>query len=258
MSDNQTLPKYVLPSAYSDPSEIISMEADLVKLADSNSQSRMMNDFRNANNNLFNTLNKNIKSIDDSIQRQNDVINVIDTEKARLDHKMSDINSAHQGKQRASLLNESYRLRYNQYIKLFVVAISTLLLFVLLSLMSESVPFIPSSVFNLLSIIVVSGGLIIFYYLYTDLLSRNNTYYNEINLAPPVIGNTEAGNVTIAPHYSKFGNFNICIDSDCCATGTEWDAQNGVCVPIKNTEHFSTNEGAMANEPYEFSNYSVI
>jgi hypothetical protein len=150
------------------------------------------------------------------------------------------------------MLNESYRLRYNQYIKLGVVAISTILLFLFISFLSTMFPYVPSSVFDLLSIIVVSSGLILFYYLYTDMLSRDNTDYNELDLEAPIIGE----DVTVGPEREydnkKLFNVGFCIADTCCAKGTIWDSAQGKCIP--NIENFAVS----ANNPYEFSKYSGI
>jgi hypothetical protein len=271
MSDPTKLPSYLLPAVYQD-SNFIEAESQMVNIIERDSIiSGGINPLvaRENNNNLsalssslddmYNVLS-NTKSLDNKLQKQNDVINIIDAENKRLENKKSDIDLAYIGKQRSIQLNESYRLRSNQYIKLIFVVIITISAFIFISVMSSLFPYIPSSIFDVLSIIVISFGLITFYYLYTDMISRRTTDYNELDLGPPVVGNTIVGNVngtrhTLIGDISDFieDGMNLCIDSDCCSAGTMWDEERGVCVPLK--EKFTT---VNDDSYYEFSKYSPI
>ena len=116
------------------------------------------------------------------------MLNIVKTEQDRLNNKKDDINSAYVGKQRAVQLNESYRLKYRQFMKILLVIIVTLVLFILITFLSVRFPFIPSFIFEILSIFIISAGIFIIYFMMTDLVSRSNTYYNELNIPGPNIG----------------------------------------------------------------------
>jgi len=272
MSDSTNLPKYVLPSAYTD-SNFIEAESQMVDViqrdsridgrinpATYNRDDMYLSGLSSSLSDMY-TILSNSKSLDNKLQKQNEVINVIDKEQQRLHNKQQNIDLAYIGKQRSIHLNESYRLKQNQYIKLTFVVILTISAFIFISVLSNLFPYIPSSIFDVLSIIVVSSGLITFYYLYVDMLARSNTDYNELQLGPPVIGNTIVGNVQYNNALLDFENLlekglKVCFEGDCCAPGkTEWDANSGYCVPIK--ENFTVNQ-VINNSPFEYSNYSPI
>ena len=61
------------------------------------------------------------------------MMGIVNTEHDRLNKKKDDINAAIIGKQRALELNESYRLRYQQHMKMLTVVITTLLLVIFFS-----------------------------------------------------------------------------------------------------------------------------
>jgi hypothetical protein len=249
----------IIQQPYVDLSGILQVQKDILSEANAGYGNTGSGDLPNPLANLSSGLNNLYKSfhqagisVDDTIQRQNDVINVIDFEKSRLEQKQQNIDVAYIGKQRANDLNENYRLRYKQYIKMSLVIITTLVLFILVSFMSSLFPFIPSSVFDLLSVIIICSGLIIFFYLYTDLMNRNNVYYNELNLPPPIVGNTvvnnkDYDNILLDINYYIRNGMRVCIDKDCCAEGTTWDAAKGTCVVSSECPSTNTKTNTTAN-----------
>lgn len=254
----------IIQQPYVDLSGILQVQKDILSEANAGygnvGSDNLPNPLANLSsglNNLYKSFSQAGISVDDTIQRQNDVINVIDFEKSRLEQKQQNIDVAYIGKQRANDLNESYRLRYKQYIKMSLVIITTLVLFILVSFMSSLFPFIPSSIFDVLSVLIICSGLIIFFYLYTDLMNRNNVYYNELNLPPPIVGNTvvnnkDYDNILLDINYYIRNGMRVCIDKDCCAEGTTWDAEKGTCVVSSECPSTKTNTNTNAI-PYSTS-----
>jgi len=257
----------IIQQPYVDLSGILQVQKDILSGANSGYSNSGNNGFdplkslSSGLNNLFNNFSQAGISVDDTIQRQNDVINVIEFEKNRLEQKKQNIDVAYIGKQRVNDLNENYRLRYKQYIKMSLVIIITLVLFILVSFMSSLFPFIPSSVFDVLSVIIICSGLIIFFYLYSDLISRNNVYYNELDLPPPIIGDkivandSDYSNILLDINNYIRNGMRVCIDKDCCAEGTTWDPAKGTCVvssecPSTNTNTIATVSANTNAKPY--------
>ena len=224
-------------------------------------------------NNFYNNYVSSNAIINDTLDHQQDMINIVNKEKARLDLKKSEIDSAYTGKQRAMILNESYSLRYKQILKIILVIIITLILFIIIIFISNNFPFLPAFIFELLSIFVISSGIIIVYYLIVSLLSRSNVYYNELNLPPPgIVGNalpTSSTNSSIFDDLTAEINSNMCIGSSCCNTGTKWDSGNSLCVgntissfstiQLSQTNgEFNNKVNVMPNSPNEFSDYTPI
>jgi len=121
----------IIQQPYVDLSGILQVQKDILSGANSGYSNSGNNGFdplkslSSGLNNLFNKFSQAGISVDDTIQRQNEVINVIDFEKSRLEQKKQNIDVAYIGKQRANDLNENYRLRYRQYIKMSLVIVIT-------------------------------------------------------------------------------------------------------------------------------------
>ena len=209
---------------------------------------------------------------------------IVDTEKARLEHKMNDINLAYEGKQRASQLNESVRLRYSQYTKIIKVVIIVLVLLLVIVFSSRKFNNISQHVFEVAISIVVACGFILIFILCRDLMLRNNTNFNELDLdkqlrytqaknilADSSIKHDTTGNVSTTD--IKYNNFiddvngyitklekiasESCVDDSCCDKGTKWNPTIKKCS-IK--EGFSNNGENIIypNSSIESKNYSFI
>jgi hypothetical protein len=223
---------------------------------------------------IYNDYQTTNKTINDTLEHQQQMLSIVQTEKERLDMKKDEIDSAYTGKQRGVILNESYSLRYKQILKIILVIIVTLILFIIIIFISKRFTFLPASIFELLSIIVVSSGIIIVYYLTISLLSRSRVYYNELNLPPPgPVGNTLPTSSNSSEYNKLFKDLtnqidtNMCIGSSCCADGTRWDSGNSTCVG-NTISSFTTidlsqikgefNGSVKPNSPNEFSEYTLV
>lgn len=225
-------------------------------------------------NNIYNTYSQSENTINDTLEHQEKMLAIINSEQNRLNSKQTEIDLAYTGKERALALNESHRLRYKQVLKIILVIIITLIVFIFIIFISKFFPFVPSFVFEILSIIVISIGIIIVYYLTITLLSRSRVYYNELQLpGPGVVGNATVNNdkffndKNITDLLNDF-NSSMCIGSSCCDVGTVWDTGNGVCM--SKTSGFTTinlsqlngdfyiNGTVKPNSPNEFIEYTPI
>jgi hypothetical protein len=229
----------------------------------------------NINNNISSGLNNYYKdylqsnqTVNNTLEHQDEVLALVKKEQDRINAKKDEIDSLYTGKQRALVLNESYRLRYKQILKIILVIIITLVLFIIISFMSNSFPFIPPFVFEILSIFIVSTGIIIVYLMVISLLSRNNVYYNELNLpGPGVVGNavvlSQKKDKNISDLLASLDT-QMCIGSSCCDVGTHYDSGNGVCVPGLAVDSFTNinmdpiSGSVMPNSANEFSDYTLI
>jgi hypothetical protein len=187
-------------------------------------------------NSLNTSFNQANISADNILDHQTEMLNIVNTEMDRLNSKKQAVDTALDGKKRGVQLNESYRLRYQEYTKMVVVIVITLALFILISSLSRVFPFIPSFVFEFLSIIVIAGGLFSIYYIYINILSRSPTNFNELNIPGPKT-DTPAEKAAAQEAAARSGNLlgsinlNQCIGSSCCSTGTIWDSGNTLCIP---------------------------
>jgi len=254
-----------------DLSGMINVEKALLGSIKNQENSSIINNI----NDVFDKYYTTDKTVNDTLTHQQNMLNIVGRENDRLKVKKDEIDTAYTGKQRAVALNDSYRLRYKQILKIILVIIITIVLFIAIIFASRAFPFIPSFVFEILSIIVVSLGILIVYSMTISLLSRSKVYYNELNLPPPGV----SGNA-IATSLKKRSNqdvddllrsldLNICYGSSCCDLGTHWDSGNGVCAGNTYSNfttinlsqlkgEFEFNKLVMPNSPNEFSDYTPI
>ena len=84
--------------------------------------------------NLYNGLNATILNTNDVLIKQKDMIQIIDNENNRLREKKQNVDNALEGQQRLITLNNSYRLRYADYIKILIIITISISIYVCISL----------------------------------------------------------------------------------------------------------------------------
>lgn len=169
------------------------------------------------------------------LDHQQKMIDIVDTEKTRLLQKKQNVDTALESRKRAALLNESYRQRYYQYIRMIIVVILTLVIYVVLVFLSRTFSFIPSFIFDILYIITFAVGFFVCYFIYLEINSRDKMYFDQIDLdGPSILSPDQISKQKVAAGKSGnlLGSINLngCIGNDCCSTGTVWDVSGGVCV----------------------------
>jgi hypothetical protein len=261
---------------YVDLTGVLNVQKDYLGSVKTQSQdpnsSAIINTIQSNLSNMYDNYQKSNVTTDDVITKQNKMIDITNTEKKRLLDKKQSVDNIIQGQKRALELNNSNRLRQHSYTNLLVILIVTLALFVGIMILSSYFPMVPQTIFDILSIIVISIGIYLSVYQFLDIQSRNNMNFNELNLAP--LSNKNAGN-TIALSPGKGSLLDLisgtgCIGQECCGPNTVWDNGNSVCNSMSILSGFTTMSFAyekgdlssMANVnadgPYEFDAYTPV
>ena len=221
------------------------------------------------------------------LDHQNDVMNIVDTEKQRLLSKKEQIDTSFEGKKRGILLNDSYRQRFEQYTKIIIIVVFTLAIFIGILILGRNFPIIPSFILDLLSIILFIVCFFSVYFSLVDIYKRDKLNYNELDLQGPNIL-TPAEIEKKAKEEGKAGNLigtintGSCVGIACCSDGAKWDSNNHYCIsesiylnrygsidtlatPAQSdSEQFSTlsfivnNAFIQPNSPNEYIGYSKI
>jgi hypothetical protein len=168
---------------------------------------------------------------------------VLSNEDARLNDKALSIENAKTSKQRLISMNDNYSKRMQEYIKIIMVAIVSLLLFLGILLLKTKIPGVPEGFFLVLSIIIISAGAIYCIIIYKNLMNRDPTNFDEINPAAPVVlSQAEIDRALAASNASGdlTGALNLggCIGPSCCDTTnyggnkTEWDPNTKKCKGV--------------------------
>ena len=263
-----------LPPSYVDISGVFYMQKNLVgNLAgntDPNSQAIVQSISSNLNS-LYSTFGASQVSAEGVLEKQGDMLDIINQENARLTKKKDDIDNAYSGKQRAVQLNESYRRKYHHMMKIILVIIFSLILFIFVAFLSKKFPMVPSFIFEILSIVIISAGIFMVYFMTINMLKRSPTDFDELYLQSPGTG----GNTVVSTGSSNIQNLlaginlNQCMGSSCCDVGTRWDTGNVRCIG-NNVAMFSTIKQSydvgdfsgrmlvMPNSPNEFDGYTPV
>ena len=201
------------------------------------------------------------------------VSQIISTEVDRLQSKKQSLDHAVDGQRRLVQFNENYRKRYSKYTQIALIVVLAIAIFLAISLIPKYLPFIPSTIVDILVIILV---VVIFFVLlsyYNDIKSRNPMNYDEIDIPPVLDGSNNNQNTntlnTILAQNAESGSLtdmlgttgNVCVGSQCCPT--KWNANANQCgfttiTDAYNTESY-TSDNALKNtlsKPYNQNHIS--
>jgi len=206
---------------------------------------------------------------------QTAVNDIVTQELNRLQTKKGDIDNALTGQQRAIQLNDSYRKRFQYYTKMIGVIVITILIYIGLIALGRFIPIIPSFIIDILCIVTIAAGIVIAYFVYVDIQSRDRINFDELSLQNPNILSIEEikrRNAAAAANGDLLGSVNLgyCVGAACCSDekGTVWNPELSMCVS-KPTTAFTTmimsqqlgdlsKTAISANSPNEFEKYAKV
>lgn len=200
------------------------------------------------------------------LAKQSEMSTLVDTEKQRLELKKQNIDNALVGKNRAIQLNDTYRMRQAQYLRIKVAFVSVLAIVIGITLLNRRYPIIPQTVISLIIIIVIFVGMLYSIFVYSSIASRSVMNYNELELAGPSAPTAEeiaANQAAAGKAGDLLRTINIlgCSGAECCDTGTEWNNVLSKCVPaaapaVQNG--FTTMGLPHAFSPSEYDSYGKV
>jgi len=171
------------------------------------------------------------------LTHQEDVADIVDTEKDRLLIKKQSIDNALVGKKRAIELNDSYQKKQAEYNKIKFAWVIALAISVILVISKKTFVFLPSFIFDLFTILVLFGASIYTISILIEVSRREKINFNKLDLPDPA-ARTAAELQAAAKAASKeeggdlLGGMNLygCVGSYCCSPGTKWDNDITKCV----------------------------
>ena len=202
----------------------------------------------------------------DILTHQNEIADMVSQETERLASKKSNIDTALEGQQRMTMLNDSYRQKYSFYLKLVLTVLTLTILYIIINFLSSKMPMIPGPVWDLILIIIFSVGFIYLYYVYMDMSRRDSMNFNKLYFAVPdpkkvtdtakLLKGGDNSKQSLADALKSFTG--ACRGADCCAgDNLTYDGESKVCVPASSFTNMSDNDNDLVkpSEPDEFSNY---
>lgn len=225
---------------YTDLSGVFQVQQQYYKNLVGNINDPSMNENINSLQNQLDNLNTGFKqanvSTNQVLTQQKDMIDIVDTEKKRLELKKQSIDGALVSRDRAVIMNDSYRQRYVLYTKMMVIFVFGLAIFIAAVLLGQYFPIIPPFVITLVCAIDIIIVLFSCYFIYLEVIQRNPLNFNELNLDGPTVLSPDQIKATQANAQKSgdlLGSLNLgqCVGVACCSDGTVWDASNSYCVP---------------------------
>jgi hypothetical protein len=190
---------------------------------------------------VANSLQTANSSINPTLTYQQEVNDILQRENRRLTTRKNAIDVAYEGQKRMVFLTDSITAKNQAYNYMLFVLVLTLLAFVGIKFL-HSFEQIPPTLLDILSIVIISLGLIYCIYLYMDIQRRYNMNFNQITLAEPVKKTPEETqkdmekNIKAGNLYGLTKSTNTasgCQGSKCCPTDTTFNEKYSVCVPDK-------------------------
>lgn len=219
------------------------------------SQINTLNDSLNNNYTNIKVING---SVNNAISRQNDVLGIVNGETTRLAEKKKSVDNARDGQKRLMLLNDSYRKRYLQYMKIIIAVVIILAVFWVLKMAETYITIIPSIIFEFLIVLDIAIGIIYIYLVYRDIQNHDLIEYDKLIIQPPP-DNSKSNNNTISkPGDDLLKSSKSCNDQNCCAEGTTWDEANAKCKPRLVTDPSGNKEPFVSDSPFESNSYNFI
>jgi hypothetical protein len=183
------------------------------------------------------TLNENIAGISSTLTSlKNTSINnpVVDSENQRLNTKDELIKSMSSSQDRMNALNESYRKKNWEYVKiLIVVAIS---LFVILGISTFLRNIIPDIFIDLITAVII--GLVVIYaiMIYKSISSRSAIDFDKLNLSNPMTNSKEQDEakktqkiISAGESGDILGSIETSSGASACGVGTKWCVTQNKC-----------------------------
>ena len=191
------------------------------------------------------------------LTHQEDVSDIVNTEKDRLLLKKQSIDNALVGKKRAIELNDSYQKKQAEYNKIKYAWVIALAISVILVISKKKFEFLPSFMFDLFTILVLFGASIYTISILIDVSRREKTNFNKLDLPDPA-ARTAAELQSAAKAASKeeggdlLGGMNLygCVGSYCCSPGTKWENDISKCVHDDNYTGADAGAGAVEKQPF--------
>ena len=178
------------------------------------------------------TLSNNFKDANTSSQavlaHQQQMLDIVRAEKARLEEKKQLVDSADIQQQHVMVLNNTYRKQYTDYTKIIIVVVIGISVHILLRMLVNFLQ-VPEFISILLHIVNVVICAIVITTIYATMQVRSKIDYDKIELPPPNTGPSASSSSSDISNSSLFGQF--CWGEQCCDSnnGVVWNARLGMC-----------------------------
>jgi len=209
-----------------------------------------------------NTLQTNLNNIQGQsntlLTHQDSVNTIVTNEQSRLEQKKQSVDNAYSSQQRAVYMNDNVQKRYNAYSKILVAIVIGGAVLLALTFLQSYVPFIPSSVFMISYIIIISTVAIYSIAVYIEIQRHERLDYDRLYVKPlsDSSGMLDYSSSEISyniPEMAICGSGTTLVLGDLTKSPFE-DLYYNHCIPT--TQGFQNMSGLGNINQEEFTNYS--
>lgn len=165
---------------------------------------------------------------------------IVASENERLRQKNEIIDNMESSQRRTNALNESYRKRNWEYVKLLIIVAISLITILGISMFLRNI--IPDTFIDLLTAIIIGIVIIYAFMTYRTISTRSAIDFDKLNLSNPIsttlddatneankkiISAGESGDILGAAGIGMSGT---CSGPTCCDSGTKWCSYKNKCL----------------------------
>ncbi len=219
-----------------DVPNIVSLQQNLIKnLGTDSDLVGEMNTLNTKLNELNTAVSTSTTSIIPTLTKQQQVNEVLQREKTRLEERKAAIDSADEGQKRLVDLTRNATQRNQAINNMYMVGVAALILYLGIRFTTGMIPTLISDILMILLVSITILTLITMYY---DYNRRNNMDFDMIDLGEPskMVGKTVGVGSGSAGAGSGAGLIESrigggCVKDACCPTGTTYNEKYAICVP---------------------------
>jgi len=177
-----------------------------------------------------------------------DISAIVHKEQYRIDQKNMGIKNSLDSQNRLIFLNQSYASRMKEYSFLIMIIALTIVFIVFILIFKN---FLPSTLVNIMVLIVGAIGGIWALAIYIGIRNRDNVDFDKVYSTPPAdidnSGNVYLNSMNNKSYYDNLMQVNVvCAGNSCCGSGTVYNYDKGQCLP-SSVSAFTSMEQAYNN-----------
>lgn len=188
-------------------------------------------------------LQNSVKAKDNAVSavltKQKQVNNILQTELDRLNIKKVQLDNARMGQMRLLMMNDSYRKRQAEYMKLIIAVVFVFALVIVMRYMRVFFNVLPDVVYTLIHILLFASVILYSMVTYVNVNSREKINFDRLDLPGPQAESKEDIEkrdtvAKLAGNLLGVSDSKLCKGAACCKDGvTSWDEESGKCLSIK-------------------------
>jgi hypothetical protein len=215
-----------------------------------------MNQITNMRINLYKTLSSvnsfydsALKSSAGTLKEQSAAIGIVESELNRSKKRLQLLEAEKNNKIRLVEINDYYGDKYAEHSQLMKIIIFTLVPVIILAFLYNK-GILPSTVYNILLVIISFIGAYYIWHRYTSIIMRDNMNYQEYDFYFDPNSAPNGSAIDTTDPWLSLKIPGTCIGEYCCSDGQKWDANLNQCIGTSTVNASTTTTTTSTTEPF--------